>query len=781
MAFAAIAADLGRQLQETSLDPDECYRVVELNFAREDLKIYLSSGYLIFTKPIAGFRHGAVFVANAEAGDAELLLIPPYRSERLSLATFTESPTLEEHFKGAAFVFTDGTADVLLAQIQSRSARKSAEMGNLIAEQWTSVLRNLTMSFQTRLVNDLLSHDREAGIFYMAVTGNQLGNFDVLFDPYLREQIFVGKLAYRDNRTYFDTWTSFPSRSARSTASAIAPRFALDNFRIESTIDESLKLTCVTRLTVTPKQGSGAAIPFGISRKMRVTQASIDGRPVEVFARESLRSTLIAANDNEDFLLVPDTPLDIGKPHEVEVHHEGEVIQKAGEGVYYVTSRGTWYPRVGTDFATYDLTFRYPKNLTLVATGNPVDDRIDGNWHITRSKTEGPIRFAGFNLGDFRSVSITQSGFKIDVYANRHVEAALQPKSLPPVMFPPADPFSRNRRSVPASILAAAPPPLDPAARLALLAKNVVDALEFMTGQFGPPPIRQLAITPIPGGFGQGFPGLIYLSTMAYLSPEQRPQQYRDRSEQTFFSELLEIHEVAHQWWGNVVVPASYQDEWLIESLANYSALLLLEKNKGSKAVDAVLEEYKNHLLRKQEDGRTTESAGPITWGYRLQSSLAPTAWHVVTYEKGTWIMHMLRRRLGDEKFSSLLRDICNRYHFSAINTEEFRELAATYAPRKSPDSNLKTFFENWVYGTGIPQVKLTYSLRGLKLVGTISQRNVDDDFTTLIPVEIQTAKQRTVHWLPTGSEPVPFAIPVKAPLAKAVLLLSDCLMTTWK
>ena len=83
------------------------------------------------------------------------------------------------------------------------------------------------------------------------------------------------------------------------------------------------------------------------------------------------------------------------------------------------------------------------------------------------------------------------------------------------------------------------------------------------------------------------------------------------------------------------------------------------------------------------------------------------------------------------------------------------------------------------MYGTGIPQVKLTYSLRGLKLVGTISQRNVADDFIALVPVEVQTARQKTVHWLATGSEPVPFAIPVKTALAKAVLLPSDCLMTT--
>jgi len=455
-----------------------------------------------------------------------------------------------------------------------------------------------------------------------------------------------------------------------------------------------------------------------------------------------------------------------------------EVIRKAGDGVYLVNARGIWYPRVSPGFANFDLTFRYPKNLTLVVTGSQ-EDRIEGNWHITHSKTDAPIRFAGFNLGDFRSVSITQGEYKIDLYANRRPEAALQPKPAVPLLPPPPGvPLPRPRRDIP-PLTSVAPTPLDPAARLNLLEKDVVDALEFLAAQFGPPPFRNLAITPIPTGFGQGFPGLVYLSTLAYLDPEQRPARFRERYEETFYSELLAAHEVAHQWWGNMVMTSGYQDEWLMEALANYSALLLLEKRKGTRAMEAVLDDYRDHLLSKTENGRTQESVGPIIWGHRLESSLAPSAWEVVTYQKGTWIMHMLRRRLGDERFLSLLRETCKRYRFTTISTEEFRELAQTYVPPKSPDRDLKGFFENWVYGTGIPSVKLTYSLRGLKLTGALSQQNVDDDFTALVPLEVQTAKQKTVYWLPTGSDPVPFAISLKAVPTRVALQANDCLITS--
>ncbi len=785
LASAAAAADLSRQLKQVTLDPDECYRVTELNFAKEDIKVYLTSGYIVFAKPINGIRPGAVFAATAEAGDAEVLLLPPIRSERLSLATFIDAPNLDEHVSTAALLFTDGTGDDLLAQIQANPAvKKSQEAGHIMADQFGPTLHNLCESFETRLVYDLLTGDRKAGFFYMALSGNKLGSFDILHDPLTREQIFAGKLVYRDNRTYFDTWASFPSRSVRNGQPTRAPRFVLDNFRIESTIDSSLMLKGVTRVTLTPNQTLGPAIPFNISRKMRVTAAFIDGEPVEIFERESLRSNLIASSDNDQFLLVAAAPLDPSKTHDIEIHHEGEVIQKAGDDVYFVTSRGTWYPRLGMEFANYDMTFRYPKNLTLVATGAPVEDRTEGDWRITRRKTDAPIRLAGFNLGNFVVNSTVQNSYKIDVYANRHLERALLPKAAMPIQPPNTFPISRPRRAADTLLNETSTPiqpPPDPAARLAQLVKGVADALDFMTVQFGMPAIHNLAVTPIPGGFGQGFPGLVYLSTLAYLEPGQRPPNLHQQAEETFYSELLESHEVAHQWWGNMVVPAGYADEWLMESLSNYSALMMLEKKKGPKAVDAVLEFYKNHLLTKSQDGKTLEAAGPITWGYRLQSSLAPDAWRPVTYEKGTWIIHMIRRRLGDQQFMAFLREVSKRYRFAAISTEQFRELAATYTRPKSEDAALKTFFENWVYGTGIPSVKLAYTVRGLKLTGTLAQRGVEDDFTALVPVEVQTGRLKAVYWLSTGTDPVSFSIPLKMPPTKVSLLAGDSLITTWK
>src|SRR5574341_2031451 len=103
------------------------------------------------------------------------------------------------------------------------------------------------------------------------------------------------------------------------------------------------------------------------------------------------------------------------------------------------------------------------------------------------------------------------------------------------------------------------------------------------TTLFRSPPLRRLTVSPIPGGFGQVFAGLVYLSTISYLDPRERPPAVRQEFEQLFFSEILHAHETAHQWWGNVVTSASYRDDWIMEALSNYCALLHLERRKGSR------------------------------------------------------------------------------------------------------------------------------------------------------------------------------------------------------
>src|SRR5262249_31311186 len=147
-----------------------------------------------------------------------------------------------------------------------------------------------------------------------------------------------------------------------------------------------------------------------------------------------------------------------------------------------------------------------PRNLQIVLPGQPLSDTMDGDQRVVHHRVDSPVRLVGFNLGAYTTTSVTRSGFTVDVYANREFELALQPHPLV-IMPTPPTPTTRRRRIPPANELNLPAPAPTPAARLQTLASAVAGAMDYFTSLFGPPPLRRLEVTPLPGGFGQGFPG----------------------------------------------------------------------------------------------------------------------------------------------------------------------------------------------------------------------------------------------------------------------------------
>ncbi len=770
----ATAADIARAIRENSFDRDECYRVRDLTLVKEDIRLYFTDGHLIFSKPVEGKRIAAVFTADVDGGDGEVILIPPDRGERAALSKYIHAPNLDDHFRAVVMLFTGDEYEQLRQQLPSNPTnRKVPEIGALLDQEWTPVLRNLGTSYQTRLTLDVLGGPaRRGGLFAAMISSPKLGNFDIVYDPDSPDQIFAGQLATRENRLYFDTWTSFVAKSARKKPPVSLEDVALSDYRVEATVGADLGFSAITRVKVRPAADGIRAVLFDISPQMEISSVTVDGKAAEWLQREALRVNL-SRGGNGMFIVVPPEPLRMGRDYEFELKYSGNVIHSAGDRVFFVSGRASWYPTHGFQFANFDLLFRVPRDLDLVSPGDIVEDRVEGEQRIIRSRTPEPIRLAGFNLGSYEHAKVERGGYRIEVVANRALEKALQPRPAP-IPPPPLTGAGRPRRQGADPLDTVMPQPLDPLGRLQTMANEVASALEFMASKFGPPALPRLTVSPIPGAFGQGFPGLVYLSTLSYL--KHLPRGVGDsETQELFFADVLQAHETAHQWWGNRVTAASYRDHWLMEGLANYSALLYVEKSKGGKSVDAMLESYRTALLAKNETGATVESAGPIVLGSRLETSLEPRAWRTITYGKGSWIIHMLRRRMGDERFFSLLSEIAKKYDHKKLSTEEFQAAAAGLLPPKSADPKLAGFFEQWVYGTGIPALKLSYSVKGkapaLRVTGTIEQSDVDDDFSALVPVEIQVARGKTItQWVQSSSAPVSFSVAVSAPPSKVLL-----------
>jgi aminopeptidase N len=300
---------------------------------------------------------------------------------------------------------------------------------------------------------------------------------------------------------------------------------------------------------------------------------------------------------------------------------------------------------------------------------------------------------------------------------------------------------------------------LDPAARIEELADSDAEAFAFFLERFGPPPTKQVIVSPIPAGFGQGFPGLVYAATLSYLRPTDAPLQKLEPADRQFYLELLRPHEIAHQWWGNNVTIESGADLWLMEALATYSSLLYVEGKQGPQALRSTLAGFLGHLMLKNDDGEVIESAGPVSLGERLNMAKFPAAYRLVLYEKGAWIFHMLRGAMGDKAFFALLTDLSKTYRLAELSTEQLREAAAQRLPKDYPDGDLRDFFDQWVYGTGIPRLQVDFQRRetGGKahIEGVLKQTGVPEHFTmpVTLRVELENAKPLDVVVWTEGPE----------------------------
>lgn len=389
------------------------------------------------------------------------------------------------------------------------------------------------------------------------------------------------------------------------------------------------------------------------------------------------------------FLLIRDENLKAGDTYRISVKYGGGIIRQPSEKTYLVNDRNTWYPYSGNLLTTFDLSFRCPEQLSVISTGELISQTVSNGIRTVHRKTAQAQALAGFNVGRYESASLESGPYRVESYSNAsHLDQAED------------------------------------------IAKQTGEILTFYSNCWGVLPLHSIAVSPVPGYFGQGFPGLIYLSDVSYMPLQSRPAVLRSPRMDAFFSSMLLPHEVAHQWWGNLLVSEDYRSAWLIEAMANDSALQYLARTQGEEAAASVLEQYRQDLAGFV-NGKLLESAGPLDFGIRLLDSSGLRGWHAVTYEKGTWILHMLRERMGPENFRLLQAHLLKTFSTKAITNEEFREAAAKFIPAGQPDRDLRLFFDTWVYSTGIPHLEVRSSSEGWGF--QVSQ--VEQDFTVDLPI----------------------------------------------
>ncbi len=733
--------ELLRQLNSLGLDPTRVYVIRDAHITRSRMSLYFNRGFIAFVTPVDGEVTGAVFW-----GEGEILMIPPSRAEKRNLAQFTRSPILEEKFDSAYLRFTDQTAKELLTASRPPDPDDPEQPGPVV-EEWAKVSPALNFETSIRILTDLVG-DRRHPYFYARLNGESLGMFDVVDDERQPEAFSISAFHKAGSQTFTDIWCSFPTQGmlAKSAAPAEGVARALAyTLDIRILPDHSLEGRAAIQLESLSAQDR--VVSFGLSRWLTVTAVEDDhgsnipvigGQPPEGRPAEG------RANDHVEVVL----PRPIGKRFGLIFKYHGNVIADVGNGVLFVGERENWYPNIDLGFPSqYDMTFHYPRKLVLVATGARVEEKTSDEAAEGRWRSDGVFRMAGFNLGPYISVERHVGTTLITVYATREAEAALEER------HDGRQGLSwRGSEALRAVInpLNVAPAPLSPSELLGNVADTASQAVQYYAGLFGPYPYPRLAISQAPGSYGQGWPELVYLSTLSFLPKTQRSELGLNRKGGDPMGPGIIAHEIAHQWWGNLLGWQTYHDQWLSEGLANYAAALFVEQGKdGSRQFRDLLHFYKDDLLAKTSDRGTVESGGPIWLGQRLSSSLDPEGYSNIVYKKACWVLNMLRGLMTDPKtgsdarFFHMLRDFVTRYQGQSVSTEDFIRHAERYMTPESDlehDHKLDWFFNEWVYDTGIPEYTLKTEVRAsatgqYAVKGTITQSGVPEDFE--MPVRV--------------------------------------------
>jgi aminopeptidase N len=175
-----------------------------------------------------------------------------------------------------------------------------------------------------------------------------------------------------------------------------------------------------------------------------------------------------------------------------------------------------------------------------------------------------------------------------------------------------------------------------------------------------------------------------------YQFPFGGGMEHQTMTGQCCFSESLTAHELAHQWWGDMITCETWSDIWLNEGFATYSECLWEEYKSGSADPTA----YRSAVLAR----KPSNVSGSVYVPPSQTDSVARIFSGNWSYRKGCWVLHQLRHVVGDETFFDILADYRTAYAYSSATTADFEAVASA---RHGAD--LSWFFDQWVYGIGAP------------------------------------------------------------------------------
>ncbi len=777
-----------------SVKPDgRTLTVSNLTLERDAFRFEFASGTFHFLTPVEGRTVGAVFLGK---GTFRLNPATPGERRRLALDSGGDPKTFEtlvDGFSRLVLLFGDDTAAELALSAPIANGTPSREALDAWEAHLKRQRKDYHVNFHLRVLADLLDFPgMTSGVFLAFLEGEKTGPSLAAVDPRGGEALGVGAGGKEDSTFFVIDETKGGSWYESESAAEIkgGRRTALwrstdaTHYDVETAVakDEDVAGTTTIHFqVVVPKL---RVVPLNLQPELRIRSARFAPEGEESWS--PLPFVQEAEKEDANPAVIFPRQLKKGERIRLELTYAGDkVLIDMGEKNYAVLSRVGWYPNLGffTDPATFTLTYRVPAGNEIISVGNPVESRAEGKQTVSVWKAETPIQVAGFNYGKFKKHAKKDevSGIEVEVWTNpgtpdivREINQFLSSAGVEGVESSAWGDGSGQLAPTLGKVNT------DRLAESALA--DGINSARLYTTYFGPIPSTRVAITQqSQWTFGQSWPALIYMPFISFLDGTQRQRVGLAGAKD--FVEAVGYHEFAHQWWGHLLGWESYRDQWLSEGFAEFSAALAIQHTQGWAAYDKFWREARKRIFEVTPGNAFAPwEAGSIADGYRSGSSRAPSAPFSLIYEKGGYVLHMLRMAMfearskdPDAQFIAMMKDFTSTYAGKNPSTADFAAVVEKHLPpslNATRDGKISWFFDQWVYGNEIP--KLTSDLKvegaadgGYRIHGTITQSEVGPDFRTLVPIYLEIDKGQYVQAgvLPmVGSASKPVDVVLKPP-----------------
>jgi len=340
----------------------------------------------------------------------------------------------------------------------------------------------------------------------------------------------------------------------------------------------------------------------------------------------------------------------------------------------YLMYASRWFPfhEYAADKATSDITIALPESFTVVGHSDLPALPLKGKTRFIRNE---PGLIGNFTYGRYATKALKFKGFELDFYTKQGVEDLVD-----------------------------------------LYGETLGKALEFYSRHWGTPSMgSKMIVVQIDDESLEYYSqeGMLFLANRIF-----------DGSRDIILERLQ--REAAYQWWGMTIGLKSFDDAWLSQGLAEYSAFSLRE----SELTGAQLDSLRRELLEKSLTFEQTASLARTPASLDDQS----VAYSYIMYAKGAFVFKLLRDTVGEAKFEELLRTLLQKYRNKNVSIYEFEELADQVAGK-----DLRYFFARWVEGTGVPEFQADYLILRTREGKFITRGTVKQNYDNLqLPVELQ-------------------------------------------